>query len=66
MAWYWSVKSIESVVLNALPKEFQKEIRQKAWREAGFFAVMKREYPHLDHSVLPGTPPGFVLPTRCT
>lgn len=39
MAWHWSVKSIESVVLNALPKEFQKEIKQKAWREAVFCSL---------------------------
>lgn len=39
MAWHWSVKSVEGVVLNALPKEFQKEIGQKAWREEVFCSL---------------------------
>lgn len=39
MAQHCSVKSVETVVLNALPKEFQKEIGQKAGREAVFCSL---------------------------
>lgn len=39
MAQHWPVKSVDSAVLKALPKEFQKEIGQKAWGEAVFCSL---------------------------